>query len=145
MAYNPVTWTDSEDITVEKLNQMAANIDELYRRSVTVSGEWDGADPAPGQPVKIWFTNARFSPNKQKTNSVWVPFPAGFFSPGTAPIVVVSMARRQRNRIWLAVKGAGANNNWPDPDGVEIHGIIDPKADYTFDVYEGINVVAIGK
>lgn len=145
MAYNPITWTDGEDITIEKLNQMAQNIDELYQRAATVETEVDGADPAPNVASKIWATNARFSPNGTKRATVWVSFPSGMFSPGTAPVVVVSMARRSRNRVWLAVKGRGANNNWPDADGCEIHGIIDPDAPYTFDQYEGINVVVIGK
>lgn len=145
MAYNPVTWTDGEDITIEKLNQMAQNIDEIHQQAATVSGEIDGTDPAVGTAAKVWFTNARFSPNGTKRAVTWVDFPPGMFSPGTAPVVVVSMARRQRNRVWLAVKGRGANNNWPDADGCEIHGIIDPDAPYTFDQYEGINVVVIGK
>lgn len=145
MAYNPVTWTDNEDITIEKLNQMAQNIDELYQRAATVSGEIDGADPAVGAQAKVWFTRARFRPTGTTRAMTWVDFPPGMFSPGTSPIVVVSMARRSRNRVWLAVKGKGANNNWADADGCEIHGIIDPDAKYTFDQNEGINVVVIGK
>lgn len=146
MAYTPITWTNGEDITVEKLNQMASNIDELYRQFSAMRIDFDGVEESQDKPVKVWAGNARFSPTGTKRAMVVVDFPTNYFSAGCNPIVTVTMMRRLRNRVWLSVRGKGAGdaNNWPDSTGVEIHGIIDPKADYNFDLYEGLHIIAVG-
>lgn len=146
MAYTPVTWTNGEDITVEKLNQMAANIDEMYQQFSAMRVEFNGVNQTDGKPAKVWSTNARFSPTNTKRATVTIDFPTNFFSPDCNPIVAVTMTRRQRNRVWLSVRGKGRGDayNWPDSTGCEVHGIIDPDADYTFDLYEGIHLIAVG-
>lgn len=146
MAYTPVTWTSGEDITAEKLNQMAANIDEMYQQFAAMRVDFDGRAESEGRPVKVWAGNTRLPPTKTTRSSITVDFPVNYFSPGCQPIVTVTMMRRLRNRVWLSVRGKGTGdaNNWPDSTGVEIHGIIDPDAGYTFDLYEGVHIIAVG-
>lgn len=146
MAFTPVTWTAGEDITAEKLNQMSANINEMYEQFSSMRVDFDGREESAGRPVKLWAGNARFPPTGTQRAMVTVDFPTNYFSAGCQPIVTVTMMRRQRNRVWLSVRGKGAGdaNNWPDSTGVEIHGIIDPKADYKFDLYEGLHIIAVG-
>lgn len=139
--YTPVTWSSGDAITPDKLNAMVGNDQYLFDKSIDAKHTFEGAERASG--IKIWAGNGRFErtgTTRSVLNFNW----DGFFSSGCNPIVNVTQGRRDRNRIWIAVSGPGADN-WPNSRGCEVHGIMDPDANYTFSsVYIPVHVIAIG-
>ena len=139
--YTPITWSDGDPITPERMNQHASNEQYLFNKSIDAKHVFDGVERTTG--VKIWAGNGRFE-RTGTTRSVIDFNWDGFFSTGCQPIVNVTVGRRDRNRLWVSVKGIGASN-WPDSRGCQVHGIMDPDANYTFSsIFLPIHVIAIG-
>lgn len=120
---------------------MTTNDDYLFNKSIDAKYTFGGVERTSG--IKIWANNARFEKTGTTRSILSVDW-QGFFSSGCNPIVNVTVGRRDRNRLWVSVKGPGSSN-WPTSRGCEIHGLMDPDANYTFSqVYIPLHIVAIG-
>jgi len=139
--YTPVTWSSGDAITPQKMNAMVGNDQYLFNKAIDAKYNFEGVERSDG--IKIWAANGRFE-RTGTTRSILQFDWSGFFSSGCNPIVNATVGRRDRNRLWVSVKGPGADN-WPNSRGCEVHGIMDPDANYTFSqVFIPVHIIAIG-
>lgn len=140
--YTPMTWSNGDAVSIERMNTMAENDQYLYERVIESKHVWDGAETTAG--IKILAMNARFPSVNAKLATIPISW-NGFFSPGCNPIVNLTVGRRQRNRLWVSVKGP-SGENWPNSRGCEIHGVMDPDThnEYTFGIPIAVHIMAIG-
>lgn len=140
MPYEPVTWNSNDSGSTDKLQQMAENDEALYEMAVDTY--YGGVFGPVESGIKIWAGSFRLPITGTDRSIIQVNF-EGFFAPECRPVVNCTLGRRQTNRMWVSVKGPGAEN-WPVNNQCEIHAIVDPDADYKFAQNLPVHVIAIG-
>lgn len=120
-AFQPVTWSDGQDIDADTLNQMATNDNWLYNNMPQAFYKAYGI--SKNTQVKITGGIIPLGPTKDKTIYKEIGF-GNFFSASCAPVVVGTHTGSKL--VQLSVGGIGSGNQKPDNRGFSVNLVATP-------------------
>lgn len=116
--FRAVSWSDDEDITSAKLNQMSTNDTYLLENIVPMAYDYLGAVKTTGLKIAAGVTAIPPSTSREITQAIY--FPSGFFTQNSRPVVTASLATIGPSRVFIVIKGFGGSSARPDNTGFTV-------------------------
>lgn len=124
-AYEPVSWTDDELITADKLNKMTTNDKYLSEQVIVQQYNAYNIVKTDGLRILTGIVGLPASTNRQISKEIGF---GSFFTIGCRPSVQATLATIDQYRSFVAIKGLGVNNLRPDHTGFQVVINADPLA-----------------
>lgn len=115
--YQDVTWSSDDAAVEDSLQQMTAN--DKYLFDHIMPQKYIAYNFIKTQGLKMACGIVSFNPSSPVQLTKDVMF-GSFFTPGSRPVVVASLATPQTFRAFIIIKGFGEGNQRPDSNGFNV-------------------------
>lgn len=115
MAFKPLSWTNTEVITLDKIKQMSEN--DQFLKDSQIIGIWRGDGITLNKGIKILAGRALIQPSGGMSAIARVSF-NNFFSQGCEPVVALGVVTDYERRVHASAEGWSGTR--PDHRGMNV-------------------------
>lgn len=115
--FQDVSWSDDEDITDDKLNQMSSNMKYLNERIIPIKYSAYGLNKTDGLKIASGIINFPATTGRQMVKDVSF---GTYFDRYCRPSIQATCAVTDQHRTFCTIQGQGVGNLRPGADGFRI-------------------------
>lgn len=118
MSFEPISFfNDNDAVDLKRLNDIVGNLEYLNASKLTM--RYDAYGTVRSDNMKIAAGTIDVTSNaSNRTRQIFIP---SFFTPGTRPVVTVSLASTTRRRAYISIANLASTSVSLDYDGFSVH------------------------